>query len=126
MAKWKEPTDTTVAVTGVDPRARMKEIRAEVKAFLKGDTLGLAHLGDLPNNMEMAVGLVMFIIVIGILGTFFGGVAGWIVGLFFTDTIMQTLNRIGVDTMGMTMWQLGATLGFISGFFKTTGVRKNG
>lgn len=51
MAKWKEPT-TQVSVTGVDPRARMKEIRAEVKAFLKGDTLGLAHLGDLPNNME--------------------------------------------------------------------------
>ena len=53
MAKWKEPT-TQVSVTGVDPRARMKEIRAEVKAFLKGDTLGLAHLGDLPNNMENA------------------------------------------------------------------------
>ena len=53
MAKWKEPT-TEVAVTGVDPRARMKEIRAEVKAFLKGDTLGLAHLGDLPNTMEDA------------------------------------------------------------------------
>lgn len=53
MAKWKEPT-TKVATTDVDPRARMKEIRAEVKAFLKGDTLGLAHLGDLPNNMEDA------------------------------------------------------------------------
>ena len=53
MAKWKEPT-TEVATTSVDPRARMKEIRAEVKAFLKGDTLGLAHLGDLPNNMENA------------------------------------------------------------------------
>mgnify|MGYP000709359707 CR=1 FL=1 len=53
MAKLKEPT-TQVAVTGVDPRARMKEIRAEVKAFLKGDTLGLAHLGDLPNTMEDA------------------------------------------------------------------------
>lgn len=53
MAKWKEPT-TEVAVTGVDPRARMKEIRAEVKALLKDDTLGLAHLGDLPSNMEDA------------------------------------------------------------------------
>ena len=53
MAKWKEPT-TEVAVTGVYPRARMKEIRAEVKAFLKGDTLGLAHLGNLPSNMEDA------------------------------------------------------------------------
>ena len=53
MAKWKEPT-TEVAVTDVDPRARMKEIRAEVKAFLKGDTLDLAHLGDLPDTMEDA------------------------------------------------------------------------
>jgi hypothetical protein len=53
MAKWKEPT-TKVTTTGVDPRARMKEIRAEVKAYLKGDILGLAHLGDLPNNMEDA------------------------------------------------------------------------
>lgn len=53
MAKWKEPT-TEVAVTDVDPRVRMKEVRAEVKTFLKGDTLGLLHLGDLPNNMEDA------------------------------------------------------------------------
>ena len=73
----------------------------------------------------MAVGLVLLVIVMVILGTFFGGVAGWIVGLFFTDTIMQTLNRIGVDTMGMSMWQLGATLGFVSGFFKSTKVQKN-
>ena len=71
----------------------------------------------------MAIGLVLLIIVMVILGTFFGGVAGWIVGLFFTDTILITLNRFGVDTMGMTMWQLGATLGFISGFFKASGVK---
>ena len=70
-----------------------------------------------------AIGLVLIVTVLAILGTFFGGVAGWIVGLFFTDTIMNTLNRIGVDTLGMTMWQLGATLGFISGFFKATGVK---
>ena len=83
--------------------------------------MGQAFAGAL-----LAVGLVMLIIVIVILGTLFGGIAGWIVGLFFTDTIMGTLNRIGVDTMGMTMWQLGATLGFISGFFKSTKVQKNG
>ena len=83
--------------------------------------MGQAFAGAL-----MAIGLVMLIIVMVILGTFFGGVAGWIVGMFFTDTIMTTLNRIGVDTMGMTMWQLGATLGFVSGFFKSTKVQKNG
>jgi membrane protein YqaA with SNARE-associated domain len=73
----------------------------------------------------MAVGLVMLIIVIVILGTLFGGIAGWIVGLFFTDTIMTTLDRFGVETMGMTMWQLGATLGFVSGFFKATKLEKS-
>ena len=54
MAKWKEPTTEVVTTPSVDPRARMKEIRADVKTFLKGDTFGLAHLGDLPNNMEDA------------------------------------------------------------------------
>lgn len=73
-----------------------------------------------------AIGLVLLVFVLVILGSLSGGIAGWIVGLFFTDIIMQTLNRIGVDTMGMTMWQLGATLGFVSGFFKSTKVQKNG
>ena len=73
----------------------------------------------------MAFGIVFFIIFLVILGTLFGGIAGWIVGLFFTDTIMTTLNRFGVDTMGMSMWQLGATLGFISGFFKSSVVKVN-
>ena len=82
-------------------------------------------MGQAVAGAFMALGLVMLIIVMVILGTFFGGVAGWIVGLFFTDTIMGTLNRIGVDTMGMTMWQIGATLGLISGFFKSSGVKVN-
>lgn len=78
---------------------------------------------ELLAGAAMAVGLVLLIIVVVILGTVFGGIAGWIVGLFFTDTIMDTLNRFGIDTMGMSMWQLGATLGFISGFFKASHVK---
>ena len=72
-----------------------------------------------------AIGLVLLVFVLVILGSLSGGIAGWIVGLFFADIIMDTLNRIGVDTMGMSMWQLGTTLGFVSGFFKTTKVQKN-
>ena len=83
-------------------------------------------MGQVFAGAFMTVGLMILIIVMVILSTFFGGVAGWIVGLFFTDIIMNTLNRIGVDTMGMSMWQLGATLGFVSGFFKSTKVQKNG
>ena len=69
-----------------------------------------------------ALGVVMLVFILVILGTFFRGVAGWIVGLSFADTIMDTLDRFGVQIVGMTMWQLGATLGFISGFFKATKV----
>lgn len=83
-------------------------------------------MGQVLTGAGLAIGFVLIVIVLVIFGTFFGGVAGWIVGLFFTDTIMQTLNRIGVDTMGLTMWQLGATLGFVSGFFKSIKVQKNG
>ena len=82
-------------------------------------------MGQVFAGALMALGLVAVIILMVILGTLFGGIAGWIVGLFFTDTIMGTLNRIGVDTIGMTMWQLGATLGFISGFVKSSGVKVN-
>lgn len=53
MAKRKE-FSTQVVTTGVDPRVRMKEIHTKMRAFLKGNTLGMADLGDLPNNMEDA------------------------------------------------------------------------
>lgn len=62
------------------------------------------------------VALALFFVII--LGTFMGGIAGWVVGLVFSETIMTTLDAFGVETFEMTMWQLGATLGFVSGFFK--------
>lgn len=80
-------------------------------------------MGQIISGGLMAVGLVLFIFLMIILGTLLGGIAGWVVGFLFTDIIMNTLNRFGVDTMGMTMWQLGATLGFISGFFKSHQVK---
>lgn len=80
---------------------------------------------DLFTGAAAAVLVVLAVILMVILGTFFGGVAGWIVGLFFTDTIMSTLDAFGVETFELSMWQLGATLGFISGFFKSSGVKVN-
>ena len=49
-----------------------------------------------------------------ILGAFFGGVGGWLVGIFFGDLILGTLAALGIK--GLTMWQLGVTLGFLSGY----------
>lgn len=54
-----------------------------------------------------------------ILVTLMGAVAGWVVGLFFEQTILSTLARFGVNVGGLTMWQLGATLAFVGSFFKT-------
>lgn len=72
--------------------------------------------------------LAAIVLVFGvILTTLMGGIVGWIVGWFFSETILITLNRFGVNTFDMTMWQLGATIGFIAGFFRTsTKVHKHG
>lgn len=74
--------------------------------------------------MEKIAGIVSFgfvLVLVGpILGVFFGALAGWCVGLVFEDTVIGTLARFGVDTSGLSMWQLGACLGFVGGYLKTT------
>ena len=69
----------------------------------------------------MAIGAIMlFVASIAALipiTTLCGAVAGWFVGLFFGDAILYTLSEMGLHNI--TMWQLGATLGFVSGFLKT-------
>ena len=52
-----------------------------------------------------------------VLGTLLGACTGWLVGLFFGETILATLAGFGAS--GFTMWQLGATLGFIGPFFRS-------
>lgn len=59
-----------------------------------------------------------------ILVTLMGAVAGWVVGLFFEETILTTLARFGVNVGGLAMWQLGATLAFVGSFFKTYSATK--
>lgn len=58
-------------------------------------------------------GIFMFVI----FGTLLGGVAGWIVGLFFADTILGIASQLGIKNV--TMFQLGAFMGFFGGFLKT-------
>lgn len=61
-----------------------------------------------------AFALIFFMPVIGVL---LGAFSGWAVGVFFTETIMTTLSGFGFSA-SVSMWQLGATLGFIGGFFR--------
>lgn len=52
-----------------------------------------------------------------IFGTLFGALAGWVVGLFFGDTILGILSQLGLKNI--SMWQFGAFMGFVGGFLKT-------
>jgi hypothetical protein len=52
-----------------------------------------------------------------ILGTLFGGIAGWVVGGVF-PYVTDTLRELSGTTL--TNFQLGATLGFFGGFFKAS------
>lgn len=58
-----------------------------------------------------------------IIGTLFGAFSGWLIGLFFENTIIGILASLGIT--GFKMWQIGAFLGFVSGFFKSTTVNYN-
>lgn len=49
--------------------------------------------------------------------TLFGAFFGWSVGLFLGKAILGFLEQIGI--YGVSMWQFGAVLGFVSAFFKT-------
>tara|TARA_R110000796_G_scaffold30122_3_gene80724 strand:+ start:731 stop:973 length:243 start_codon:yes stop_codon:yes gene_type:complete len=55
-----------------------------------------------------------FVIVAGAL---FGAISGWVVGLILGQAILGALASAGWT--GITMWQLGATMGFIGAFFKS-------
>lgn len=65
------------------------------------------------------------VFLVPILGVLFGAFSGWVVGLFFTDTILGFLARLGVDTDGLAVWQVGAAMGFLGGFLKTSVSTKN-
>lgn len=74
--------------------------------------------------VPLIVGLTLLFL-LPLLGVLFGGFAGWVVGLFFHDTIMTFLMATGVDVSNLTMWQIGAALGFIGSFFKSNLTQNN-
>lgn len=57
-------------------------------------------------------------LVLPLIGFLSGAFSGWVVGLFFADTVLTFFSHLGINDL--TMWQIGGSLGFIGGFFKTT------
>lgn len=55
-----------------------------------------------------------------LIGVLFGAFSGWVVGFFFTETVQAFLAALGVNAGHLSLWQIGASLGFIGGFFRPT------
>jgi len=60
----------------------------------------------------------VFIVFFTVFGTFMGAASGWIVGWFFADTILTFFSYIFGAAHGFQMWEIGAVMGFLSGFFR--------
>lgn len=65
-----------------------------------------------------AVMVVALFLIVPALGAILGAFIGWCVGFFFTGAIQATLAVFVGQPVYLAVWQLGATLGFISAFFK--------
>ena len=66
-----------------------------------------------------AVGVALVVFFFILLGTLLGGVAGWVVGgvfPFVTDTLRE------VSGLTLTNFELGAVLGFLGGFVRSSSV----
>jgi hypothetical protein len=68
-----------------------------------------------PTGSALLIAAILF--VMPLFGIGFGAFAGWIAGLFYGHTLHLLAHRLGLD---VEPWQLGAMLGFVGGFFKTT------
>lgn len=55
-----------------------------------------------------------------LIGVIFGAFSGFIVGLFFEQTIVGFMTRVGFDMASFAVWQLGAALGFVGAFFRSS------
>lgn len=70
-------------------------------------------------GIALSVAGIFFLCILGTIGGIFGG---WVVGLFFTDLIIGTIARTGIDTAGLAVWHIGGTLAFVGSFFKSVQV----
>lgn len=66
-------------------------------------------------GIVLTIGGVFFLI---IFGTLFGGVAGWVIGMVFDQTIDAL--KVWASLEDVTDFQLGAMLGFVGGFFRAS------
>ena len=66
------------------------------------------------------LGILAMLFVMPAISTLVGAFSGWVVGLFFGQTIIGFLAAMGVATANLTMWQVGAAMGFLGSFLRTS------
>lgn len=76
-------------------------------------------MSDFSRIIGAAVAFAGMIVLIAPLNALLGAFAGWTVSLFWGDSILVTLRSVGLPPE-VTMWQLGAALGFVGAFLRTT------
>lgn len=78
-------------------------------------------------NLVTALAVIAgFVFLSPLIGVLFGAFSGWIVGLFFGPTISEFIGAFSPQAALLETWQIGAGLGFIGGFFKSsTTVKKD-
>lgn len=72
------------------------------------------------SSLALIVGILLLL---PLLGTLAGLIVGWIVGWFFSQTMLGIFAALGIT--GFKMWQIGAFLGFVGGFFRATSTNKS-
>lgn len=64
------------------------------------------------------IGIIALPFALPLISALVGAFSGWVVGWFFSQTVLTFFAGLGIT--GLETWQLGLTLGFIGGFFKST------
>lgn len=75
-------------------------------------------------GLIVAGGILVLLPLLLILGTALGALAGWVVGIFFAETMATVMLAIFGATV--EVWQLGAFLGFVGGYVRSIQTNNNG
>lgn len=83
-------------------------------------------IGELIGTILAAAFVVSSLLFTVSASTIMGAATGWVVGLFFEYHIFRVVESFveGFSMYHVSLWQIGATLGFISGFFRKTTIVK--
>ncbi len=74
-------------------------------------------MDELTKFFARSIVAIVGIFLMVIMSTLMGAFAGWVVGFFFSETILGILAQLGVHNIAL--WQYGAFMGFTGGFLKT-------